>query len=145
MDELTIERASHITKSDVADITNLIAALTSKPHPADAELLQRIIDSPSHVLLLARLSGKVVGMATVALLLGPAAGRKIYLDDFVADPTVQGKGVGSRLWDAVIDWGREQGALKLEFTSRPEREAAQRFYLKKGAVVRSTNAFAKQL
>ena len=63
----------------------------------------------------------------------------------VADPTVQGKGVGSRLWDAVIDWGREQGALKLEFTSRPEREAAQRFYLKKGAVVRSTNAFAKRL
>lgn len=145
MNELTIERASHIAESDVADITNLIAALTSKPHPADAELLQQIIDSPSHVLLLARLSGKVVGMATAALLLGPAAGRKIYLDDFVTDPTVQGKGVGSRLWDAVIDWGREQGALKLEFTSRPEREAAQRFYLKKGAVVRSTNVFAKQL
>ena len=86
MDELTIERASHITEADVADITNLIAALTSKPHPADTELLQQIIDSPSHALLLARLSGKVVGMATVALLLGPAAGRKIYLDDFVADP-----------------------------------------------------------
>jgi len=159
MEELIIEQATAVSQADVAAIAALgdvlhqagtTAPTTPTTHDTAAmdalrQALEAVIAAENQTLLLARLDGKVVGMATLALLVGPIAGRKIYLDDFVADPTIQGRGVGSQLWDAIIDWGREQGALKLEFTSRPEREAAQQFYLKKGAVVRSTNAFAKEL
>ena len=143
---MTIERASQLTDQDVVDINNLIKALSSRSNvTVDKQLLQRIITSKSHVLLIARLANKIVGMATVSLLFGPAAGCKTYLDDFVVDPSVRGKDIGSRLWEEMLAWGREHGATKMEFTSRPEREAAQQFYHKKGATVRATNAFVKQL
>jgi acetyltransferase, GNAT family len=87
----------------------------------------------------------VVGMATLALLVGPIAGRKIYLDDFVTDPSVQGKGVGSRLWDAMLSWGQQHGAAKLTFTSNPKRQAAHRFYLHKGATIYNTTVFEKTI
>ncbi len=128
MDDLIVKPATNLTNEDIAQINHLIAELVGEQGSVvDKEILQQIIKSESHVLLLARLSGEIVGMATLALLIGPAAGRKIYLDDFVTNPTIQGKGVGSKLWEAILDWGRQHGATKLEFTSRPTRQVAQKF------------------
>ena len=109
------------------------------------QALEAVIAAENQTLLLARLDGRVVGMATLALLVGPIAGRKIYLDDFVTDPSVQGKGVGSRLWDAMLSWGQQHGAAKLTFTSNPKRQAAHRFYLHKGATIYNTTVFEKTI
>ncbi len=144
MDDLIVAPATSLTNEDMASISHLISELTDgQQDTVDQDLLRQIINSEHHVLLLARLSGKIVGMATLGLLVGPCAGRKIYLDDFVADPTIQGRGVGSRLWEAMLEWGRSRGADKLEFTSRSSRQAAHKFYLAKGATIRDTDVFSK--
>ena len=109
------------------------------------QALEAVIATENQTLLLARLDGKVVGMATLVLLVGPIAGCKIYLDDFVTDPSVQGKGVGSRLWDAMLSWGQQHGATKLTFTSNPKRQTAHRFYLHKGATIYNTTVFEKMI
>ncbi len=145
MDDLIVAPATSISDEDVVDISRLLSDLTDNRQIAvDQELLRQIIDSEHHVLLLARLSGRVVGMATLGLLLGPSVGRKIYLDDFVTDPTIRGKGVGSKLWEAMLDWGRQHGADKLEFTSHSSRQAAHAFYVAKGATIRNTEVFSKE-
>ncbi len=146
MDDLTVASATGLSTEDLLAIGRLMAELTDQQQTiADQALLEQIINSDSHVLLLARMAGEIVGMATLGLLVGPAAGRKIYLDDFVANPNVQGKGVGSKLWRAMLDWGRQHGATKLEFTSRASRQAAHQFYLAKGATIRDTDVFSVEL
>ena len=162
MEELIIEQATAVSQADVAAIAALGDVLRqagttapttpTTPTTPDAaaidalrQALEAVIAAENQMLLLARLDGKVVGMATLALLVGPIAGRKIYLDDFVTDPSVQGKGVGSRLWDAMLSWGQQHGATKLTFTSNPKRQAAHRFYLHKGATIYNTTVFEKTI
>ena len=148
MEDVHIEQAHTLNDTDLAAIVALGATLTGRPPQAPAtvrSLVEQILDSDRQILLLARYHGTVVGMATLSLLVGPVAGRKIYLDDFVADPTVHGKGVGSKLWQAMLDWGHQHDATTLTFTSNAKRRAAHQFYLHKGAEIYDTCVFKKAL
>ncbi len=42
---------------------------------------------------------------------------------------------------AALDLARAEGAITVELTSRPSREAANRLYLRMGFVVRDTNVY----
>ena len=91
MEELIIEQAAAVSQADVAAIAALgdvlhqagtTAPTTSTTHDTAAmdalrQALEAVIAAENQVLLLARLDGKVVGMATLALLVGTIAGRKI--------------------------------------------------------------------
>jgi GNAT superfamily N-acetyltransferase len=79
--------------------------------------------------------------ACMGLAIGAGVHRGAWLEDFVVDRSTQGTGVGSKLWDVLLEWCRSHDAHKLDFTSRPTKVAAQQFYLKRGAVVRDTNYF----
>lgn len=104
-----------------------------------------LISSPYHDLLYAEEDGKILGIATVSVKMGPITRKNSYLEDFVTDETIRGKGIGSALWDAILDWSREKGCRALEFTCGNGRESAQAFYKKKGAVIYDTNFFRKDL
>jgi GNAT superfamily N-acetyltransferase len=58
----------------------------------------------------------------------------LALGSFVVDENVRGKGVAARIWNTVLDVGREEGIQYMQFTSRPSRGAAHGFYAKMGAV-----------
>lgn len=106
-------------------------------------LLRTIIASPHHDQLVARdEAGRIVGTATLSIIMGAGVNTKAYLEDFVVDPEVRGAGIGGKLWEAMLDWAREHGANKLNFTSSAQK-GAQAFYLKRGAVIRDTNYFKK--
>lgn len=112
----------------------------------DESLLRAIIDSPHHDQLIAYdQSGAVVGIATLSLTFGVAVGCNAWLEDFVVDPAAQGGGIGGALWEASLAWSREHGAQSLKFTSRPTRTAAHAFYLKRGATIRDTDFFKKDI
>ncbi len=149
MKDVTIEQAKNINDTDIEAIIKLGLTLTDgrlAQTPAEVRpVVEQVLAADHQVLLLARYQDTIVGMATLSLLVGPVSGRKIYLDDFVTDPSVQGKGVGSKLWQAMLDWGREHGATQLTFTSNSQRQAAHRFYLHKGATIYDTCVFKKQL
>lgn len=104
-----------------------------------------IINSPWHDLLLAEDEGKIIGIASLSVVMGPGIKKNAYLEDFVTDASIRGKGVGSALWDAMLDWAREKGCQKLEFTCGNGRESAQAFYKKHGAEVYDTNFFRRDL
>lgn len=106
------------------------------------EWFEDLISSPSHDMLLALDDNdQIIGIATLSIIMGPIVRRVAYLEDFVTDQDVRGQGVGSALWDAMLDWARAKHCTELCLTSGQGREAAQQFYLNKGAEIYDTNYF----
>ena len=105
-----------------------------------------LIASDYHDMLLAYDDeGKIIGIATLSIIMGPIVRRVAYLEDFVTDSSVRGQGVGSALWDAILDWAKSKHCTELNFTSGHGREAAQAFYQKRGATIYDTNFFRLSL
>ncbi len=104
-----------------------------------------VINSPYHDLLIAEEDGKILGIATLSIIMGPGIRKNAYLEDFVTDSTVRGKGVGSALWHAMLEWATEKGCKDLEFTCGHGRESAQEFYKHHGAEIYDTNFFRKSI
>lgn len=105
-----------------------------------------LISSPSHDMLVAYDDDRnIVGIATLSIIMGPIVRKVAYLEDFVTDSSLRGKGIGSALWDEMLVWAKEKGCTELCFTSGHGREAAQAFYQKRGAEIYDTNYFRKPL
>ena len=83
----------------------------------------------------------IVGIATLSIIMGPIVRKVAYLEDFVTDESYRGKGVGSALWNAILEWSKQKGCTELTFTSGQGREAAQQFYQNRGATIYDTNFF----
>lgn len=101
-----------------------------------------LISSPFHDMLLAYDDNNtIIGIATLSIIMGPIVKKIAYLEDFVTDSSIRGQGVGGQLWDAMLNWAKDKGCTELCFTSGHGREAAQTFYLNKGAKIYDTNFF----
>ncbi|MGF7228578.1 MAG: GNAT family N-acetyltransferase [Candidatus Saccharibacteria bacterium] len=140
--EIAVERLTEYSEDDAAGIGRLMPFLSERlsDEPVDEDLLRAIIGSPYHDQLVARLDGLIVGAATMNLLMGPGVCKQGYLEDFVTDPEVRGRGIGDKVWQGMLDWCTERG-VDFRFTSRPNRQEAHRFYVKHGAETRETTVF----
>lgn len=139
---IVIEHLTAYSATDAEQLGQLLTHLTSKAtgEPVSKQWLEQVITSPYHTQIVARNAKGIVGAATLSLVADPLHSYIGYLESFVVDPDTRGQGIGNLLWDAMDQWCREKDVV-LEFTSRADREAAQRFYLKHGAVIRDTNTF----
>ncbi|MBQ3320886.1 GNAT family N-acetyltransferase [Candidatus Saccharibacteria bacterium] len=107
---------------------------------------KELINSSFHDMLLAiDDDNKIVGIATLSIIMGPIVRKIAYLEDFVTDSSVRGKGIGSALWDEMLIWAKEKGCSELCFTSGHGRESAQTFYQNRGAEIYDTNYFRKPI
>ena len=140
--QLNVERLTEYTPKDAAGIGRLMPYLSQSfdGEPINEQLLRTIIESDSHEQLVARVDARIVGAATLSIIMGAGAGKKGWLEDFVTDPESGIKGTGQIIWDEMEKWCLEHD-VNLNFTSRPSREAAHNFYLKNGATVRETTVF----
>lgn len=140
--EIHVERLHVYTPEDAVGIGRLMPYLSeSFDDGAIPEgLLREIIESSNHEQLVARLDAKIIGAATLSIIMGAGAGKKGWLEDFVTDPEANTRGIGQAVWNEMAEWCAEQD-IHLNFTSRPSREAAHNFYLKNGATIRNTTVF----
>lgn len=110
------------------------------------EWFDDLIESPYHDMLLAiDDNGRIQGIATLSIIMGPIVRKIAYLEDFVTDESCRGQGVGNQLWEAMLQWAKAKNCTELNFTSGQGREAAQEFYKKRGAEIYDTNFFRKTL
>jgi ribosomal protein S18 acetylase RimI-like enzyme len=141
---ISIEVAASADDDLGAAVAVLIPQLSrSSPPPSVAEL-NRIMANPATTLLLAKDDGRVVGMLTLAVFLLPT-GVRAWIEDVVVDDDARGSGVASALVQAALDQADQQGARTVDLTSRPEREAANRLYLRLGFERRQTNVYRRTL
>lgn len=111
------------------------------------EELEEIVGSAHTRLLAARLPEhplRIVGLLTLVLFRIPTA-RCARIEDVVVDEAVRGRGIGAALVRAALEQAAQAGATKVDLTSRPEREAANRLYQRLGFVQRETNVYRYDL
>jgi ribosomal protein S18 acetylase RimI-like enzyme len=144
MDTVSVEKLTEYSDEAARQLGRLMPFLSEHftDDPVDQELLEAIIGSPYHDQLVAKLEGRIVGAATMSVMMGVGAERVGYLEDFVTDPTLRNQGIGSKVWDEIVKWCQEQGIVAgFDFTSNPNRNAAHSFYRAYGGQIRRTTAF----
>ncbi|MBU6225958.1 MAG: GNAT family N-acetyltransferase [Acidobacteria bacterium] len=135
-----IEIAHEATDELVAAMASLIPQLSkSNPPPTKSELAQ-LIASEASTIFVARVEGRIVGSLTLAMFRIPT-GIRAWIEDVVVDDSARGHGVGEALNRAALDHAKANGAITVELTSRPSREAANRLYQRMGFVARETNVY----
>jgi ribosomal protein S18 acetylase RimI-like enzyme len=102
------------------------------------------VSDPDTALLLARDGETVIGMLTLAIFSTPT-GTRSWIEDVVVDDAARGNGAASALVEAALSRAAEAGARTVDLTSRPEREAANRLYVRLGFEQRTTNVYRREL
>ncbi|NNM82318.1 MAG: GNAT family N-acetyltransferase [Burkholderiales bacterium] len=138
---MTVELATELTEEICASFVQLMPQLSSSNPAPDREQLSLIIASPSTHLFLSRdENGRICGSLTLAVFRIPT-GIRAWVEDVVVDSSARGKGMGEALCRAAIDHAKALGAITVDLTSRPSREAANRLYKRVGFSVRETNVY----
>jgi len=120
------------TANDSPRLTELL----SEPECAStvARGLAYVLEHPERgVILVARQEGRVVALASLFFTVSTAeGGRVILLQDFGVDPAFRGQGCGTRLLEAVLDYARKNGFLRITHWSETLGEPARRFFRSHG-------------
>jgi ribosomal protein S18 acetylase RimI-like enzyme len=95
-------------------------------------------------LFVARGDSDIVGMLTLATFQSPT-GVRAWIEDVVVEGAARGSGVAAALVQAALERAAELGARTVDLTSRPDREAANRLYLRLGFEIRQTNVYRRTL
>jgi ribosomal protein S18 acetylase RimI-like enzyme len=142
---VSVEEA-HAVDDDLIDaFARLTPQLSRSNRSPTAEELGEIVRSEASRLLIARNeSGAIVGSLTLVLFRIPT-GIRAWIEDVVVDEAARGAGVAAALVQAALDLSAEVGARTVDLTSRPDREAANRLYLRMGFETRQTNVYRKAL
>ena len=142
--EIQIETVSSVTDELVSAFERLVPQLSSSSPPPTREHLEHIVGSDSCSLLIARDGEQIVGSLTLVVFPIPT-GARAWIEDVVVDASARGKGVGEALNLRAIEIARAEGAVTVDLTSRPSREAANRLYQRIGFVKRDTNVYRYDL
>ena len=139
-----VEIARTVDSELVEAFVRLVPQLSSSNPPPSREQLDEIVGSESTVLFVARVDGRIMGSLTLATFRIPT-GLRAWIEDVVVDADARGHGVGEELNRAALDEARRRGAVTVDLTSRPSREAANRLYQRLGFVARETNVYRYEL
>jgi ribosomal protein S18 acetylase RimI-like enzyme len=137
---VVVEQATIANAELIEAFQRLIPQLSSSNPPPTQDELAQIISAPSTVLFIARLDEHIVGTLTLATFRIPT-GVRAWIEDVVVDTAARGHGVGEALSQAAILEAHHRGAVTVDLTSRPSREAANRLYQRIGFVARDTNVY----
>ena len=135
-----VAEATQVTAELVEAFERLTPQLSSSNPPPSAEALQAVATADATRLLVARAEGAIVGSLTLVLVRIPT-GLRAIIEDVVVDEQSRGQGVGRALNEVALELARDAGAVTVDLTSRPSREAANRLYLRLGFVIRDTNVY----
>ena len=139
---MRIEAVTRSTPEIHEALGRLLPQLNANLGVPDAERMNRLLNDPDVVLLVARDGERIVGTTTVIVYTTPFW-IKARLDEVVVDQSARGTGVGEALVKAALDVGRERGAQVAELQSGrgPAREAAHKLYERIGFRLRDTDVF----
>ncbi len=108
----------------LAQMNHLISQLSSSAPEMTLDQLRDFLDSSATTLFVATHEGRTVGMLTLVIFPIPT-GIRAWIEDVVVE----------------VDVAKSRGAVTVDLTSRPAREAANALYRKVGFVQRQTNVY----
>ena len=145
MSDVRVEEADTVSPELVEAMARLIPQVSTSAEPVTENDVETIVSSPVTRLLLARdEGGSIVGTLTLVAFRIPT-GVGAWIEDVVVDEGARRQGVGEALMTAAIRLAEESGARHVNLTSRPDREAANRLYVRLGFELRETNVYRLRL
>jgi ribosomal protein S18 acetylase RimI-like enzyme len=141
---IAVEAAAVVDDDLCAAVDRLVPQLSRSSPPPSRAVLERIVADEATMLFVARSDDGIVGMLTLAAFQIPT-GVRAWIEDVVVDDRARGGGVAAALVQAALDRSAAMGARTVDLTSRPDREAANRLYLRLGFEVRQTNVYRRTL
>jgi ribosomal protein S18 acetylase RimI-like enzyme len=141
---ISVEAAALVDDDLCAAVDRLVPQLSRSSPPTSRAVLERMVAEEATTLFVARGDSGIVGMLTLATFQTPT-GVRAWIEDVVVDGAARGSGVASALVQAALDRSTELGARTVDLTSRPDREAANRLYLRLGFEIRQTNVYRRTL
>jgi ribosomal protein S18 acetylase RimI-like enzyme len=141
---ISVEAAASADDELCAAVTALVPQLSRSSPAPTADALARILAQPGTTLFVARDEGRIVGMLTLATFEIPT-GVRAWIEDVVTGADTRGKGVASALVEAALAQAATLGVRTVDLTSRPDREDANRLYVKLGFERRTTNVYRRTL
>ena len=101
--------------------------------PIDPARLAAFLAEPRHLMVLAIDDGLVVGQARAIIHLSPDEPDGLYIDNMGVDPAFQRRGLGGRLLDELLAWGRERGCGFAWLATETDNLPARALYESRGA------------
>jgi len=124
-------------KEDIPSILGLIRELAEYEKALEevvntAEDMEKDGFGPEPVFrsMVAEAGGRIAGAAVYFIKYSTWKGKGVYLDDIVVTAPLRGKGIGSKLFEAVMDDARAMGARQMHWQVLDWNEPAIRFYRK---------------
>ena len=128
-----------INKATITDIPELCALLDSlftqeaefkSNHEVQTRGLTVVINnSEIGDILVARKSGKIIGMVNLVYTVSTALGGRVgLLEDMVISREYQGLGVGSKLINHTIKFAKERGCKRITLLTDHDNTEAHHFY-----------------
>lgn len=103
----------------------------------DAQSLENLLQAADRPVLVAAMDDMVVGYAFLLVedhQFDPVlqARRTVYIDDLCVDEAHRGEGIGKALYNAALNFAKEQGAYNVTLNVWAKNENALTFYEKMG-------------
>lgn len=140
---MQIERATHADDELVAALARLLPQLNPTAPLPTRDDLALMLASPSTYLLIAR-DPDVVGTLTLTLFRTPV-GLQGRINTVVVDAAARGRGIGEALTREAVRIARDAGVRRITLSSRRDRAAAHRLYLRIGFEVTTSEQFHMML
>ena len=137
---MEIYEAKEVTNELLEAFQRLIPQLSSSSQPPNRKELQDIINSQTIILFVAKDDGEVIGSLSLVFFRIPT-GVRAWIEDVVVDESFRGRGIGKALIDAAIERALKLGINRIDLTSRPSRETANKLYQQVGFQLRQTNVY----
>lgn len=81
----------------------------------------------------AEAGGRVCGFALYYIRYSTWKGQRLYLEDIYIEPRMRGKGIGSLLFEKLVETGKKEGFHGMVWQALDWNEAALEFYRRYGA------------
>ncbi len=138
------EELGNVTTKALAEINILIPQVSSSAQALSYAALLDIIKDNAITFVVARDGGTIIGFGTLAIY-HSISSKRGRIDHMVIDEQYRGQGLGEKLMQKLIDIAKEHKVTRIELTSRPSREAANKLYQKMGFEIHETNFYQLKL
>lgn len=139
---MRVERltSDHVSPQLAHRMNRLLSQLSANARAITPERLKAMLETSGVQIFGAWVEDTPAGMLTLIVVPIPT-GFHGYIEDVVVDEAFRGRRIAEQLVRAALDAARRAGAEKVDLTSSPSRESANRLYARIGFQRRDTNAY----
>lgn len=133
--DLTIRKTERADLSAVLGLVTELAVFENEPYAVTASLsdYEQAFDKGLIFGHVATLGSEVVGMTLCYEAWSTWKGRMMYLDDFYVKQEHRSKGIGDKLFDAMVEESRNRNCVLIKWQVLDWNTEAMRFYERKEA------------